>query len=827
MPSTNKTGVSLRYLRGVVIGTITLLAAVTAVATPASAAPAPAAPYTALSVDGNPLSWWHQGSRVYDQAGGATFAVTPSAGDGLAFRADQAGDSWTFRLAPPSGESWTVGTTYELTGVEHAPDFAFVDVAHNGATCDEVPGYLSVQDATRDAGTGALTGFAAFYVISCGTNRHDLFGEIRWNSNVGFVAAGTDTMSHNFGDRVVGGPAASKTITVRSMGSDPVEYGTASFDTSGGYSITADTCSGTTRAAGETCTVTVSAKPTKLGGDWTFLRLPDNTVLGERLVQLGVNGLDPRTVNVTPASLAFGDQYIAETGSTQSVTVTGTGDTAITFGAATIGGTDASSFTVKADTCKGVTLAKNQTCRVDVSAKAGGKGARSATLQLPNNSLTNPRTVPLTLNGVVGARGTYYPLTPARIMDTRTGTGAPKAKVGTNGTVNLQVTGRGGVPSSGVGAVVLNVTVTEPTASSFLTVYPAGQAKPTASSLNFQRGWIRSNSVTVAVGAGGKVAINNLSGYTHVIVDVLGYYASDNTPLINTGQLGGQLQPVPPLRVFDSRSDWGTKLPAENQVRVAVNYGTDANWRMKAVVLNITAVSPSSNGFLTAWNGEWPEPKTSTVNYTGGSVTPNLAIVPVRHCYDCPWGSEFPTFGVYTLKDTHVIVDIVGFLDDSSLADGLRFNPKTPTRIVDSRKGQGLPSSLGAGRTGTVTTPGALLTGGTHALALNVTAVTPTANTFLKLWPNGISGINQPDVSNVNATAGQIVANAAITQLGPTNQFNVYNHLGTTAVVADVVGTFWRYPGTASGAAVQGFAGETPRSPYAPGDRPTPDRVTR
>ncbi|MDO3703825.1 choice-of-anchor D domain-containing protein [Micromonospora sp. C28SCA-DRY-2] len=803
------------------IGTITAMVAVTAVATPAGAAAAPAAPYTALTVDGNPFSWWHQGSRVFDQAGGAAFTVTPGAGDALNLRADQAGDAWTFRMAPPSGETWTAGTTYELTGVEGAEDFAFIDVAHNGATCTETPGYLSVSEATRDAGTDRLTSFAAYYVISCGSSRHDLFGEIRWNSTVGYAAAGTDTMSHDFGDRLVGGPAASRTITVRSMGSDPVEYGTARFDTPGAYSITADTCSGTTRAAGETCTVTVSVRPTKLGGEWNLLVLPDNTVVGERMVQLGVNGVDPRTVSVAPASLAFGDQYIAETGGTQSVTVTGTGDTPVTFGAATIGGTDASSFAVKADTCKGATLAKNQTCRVDVVAKAAGGGARSATLQLPNDSLTNPRTVPLTLNGVVGATGTYYPLTPARIMDTRTGNGAPKAKLGPNGTVNLQVTGRGGVPSAGVGAVVLNVTVAEPTASSYLTVYPAGRAKPTASSLNFGTGWVRSNSVTVAVGTGGKVAITNHAGSTQAIVDVVGYYASDNTPIMNGIGVGGQLQPVAPLRLFDSRSDWGSKLPAGDQVRLAVNYGPEANARMRAVVVNITAVSPSASGFLTAWNGEWPEPPTSTVNYATGSVTPNLAVVPVRRCYDCPWGAELPTFGVYTHKDSHVIVDIVGFIDDGGLANGLRFDPKTPTRIVDSRIGQGLPTNPGPAVIGTVTTPGSVVTDSTRALALNVTAVSPTASTYLKLWPNGVTGIDRPDVSNLNAAAGQTVANAAVTLIGPTDAFNVYNHSGTTGVVADVVGTYWLYPGTASGSAV---SGDTSRSPYRLGELPTPDK---
>ncbi|MBW3576111.1 MAG: thrombospondin type 3 repeat-containing protein, partial [Actinobacteria bacterium] len=74
--------------------------------------------------------------------------------------------------------------------------------------------------------------------------------------------------------------------------------------------------------------------------------------------------------------------------------------------------------------------------------------------------------------------GTYHPLSPTRILDTRVGNGAPTAKVGPSRTLGLQVTGRGGVPATGVSAVVMNVTVTEPTASSYLTAWPAGTSRP-------------------------------------------------------------------------------------------------------------------------------------------------------------------------------------------------------------------------------------------------------------------------------------------------------------------------------------------------------------
>ena len=120
--------------------------------------------------------------------------------------------------------------------------------------------------------------------------------------------------------------------------------------------------------------------------------------------------------------------------------------------------------------------------------------------------------------------GVFYPLTPARILDTRTYTGGLPGKVGPGQTIAVQVTGQGGVPASGVSAVVMNVTVTEPTAASHLTIYPSDAALPLASNLNFVAGQTVPNLVTVKVGADGKVKAFNNSGETHVIFDVAGYY---------------------------------------------------------------------------------------------------------------------------------------------------------------------------------------------------------------------------------------------------------------------------------------------------------------
>ena len=134
---------------------------------------------------------------------------------------------------------------------------------------------------------------------------------------------------------------------------------------------------------------------------------------------------------------------------------------------------------------------------------------------------TTTTTVP---PGPVGAG--FHPLTPSRVLDTRLGNGAPAAAIGPGATLQLQVTGRGGVPSTGVSAVVLNVTATQPTAPSYLTVFPSGQPVPMASNLNFLAGQTVPNLVVAKVGSNGQVSIYNPAGAVHVIADVAGWYGT-------------------------------------------------------------------------------------------------------------------------------------------------------------------------------------------------------------------------------------------------------------------------------------------------------------
>jgi hypothetical protein len=128
-----------------------------------------------------------------------------------------------------------------------------------------------------------------------------------------------------------------------------------------------------------------------------------------------------------------------------------------------------------------------------------------------------------------GTASALAPLTPGRLMDSREGQSTVDgqfAGIGVraaNSITELQVGGRGGVPIDAA-AVVLNVTVTGAQGSGFITVFPCGEALPTASNLNFVAGDTVPNAVIVKLGAGGKVCLFAAESATHLIADTNGYF---------------------------------------------------------------------------------------------------------------------------------------------------------------------------------------------------------------------------------------------------------------------------------------------------------------
>ena len=385
--------------------------------------------------------------------------------------------------------------------------------------------------------------------------------------------------------------------------------------------------------------------------------------------------------------------------------------------------------------------------------------------------------------------GGYHPVPPARILDTRNGTGGvPIAPVGSNGTLNVQVLGRGGVPATGVGAIVMNVTVTSTSAPSYLTVYPAEDPRPTASNLNWVAGQTTPNLVQVAVRRSGQLAIYNAGGSTDVIFDVAGYIP------LTTGTAGpdGLYNPLVPYRLLDTRNGTGAVagplLGGSTLALQVTGRGNVPVTGVAAVVLNVTVTAPTTAGYVTVFPAGTGLPLASNLNFVAGETVPNRVIVKLGA------GGQVAFFN--SGGSVQIIADVSGWFTDASVGTGSVFTGVTPVRVLDTRSGiGGYSSPIGSGNTIVLTAAGwggvPLMTSTSPvpptAVVLNVTVTNPSAGGYLTLFPDGAA---RPSTSDLNFVAGQTIPNLVVVRVGSNGRLDIFNAAGTTDVIADVVGWY-------------------------------------
>jgi hypothetical protein len=248
------------------------------------------------------------------------------------------------------------------------------------------------------------------------------------------------------------------------------------------------------------------------------------------------------------------------------------------------------------------------------------------------------------------------------------------------------------------------------------------------------------------------------------------------------GGPGADFHPVAPKRILDSRNGtggWTGALAAgtPNTLTVA-GAGLDVPAGADAVVLNVTATTPTVDSFLAVYPAGGTVPATSSLNFVAGQTIPNLVVVQVPSS-----GRIAFTVGAGSVQ---VIADLVGYF---SAADGDLYNPVVPDRILDSRGALG-----GWGAKLVPGAPNTLLTRGqggvpvtADAVILNVTATDATADGFLTVYP---SGGTVPSTSNLNFTVGKSSPNLVVTKLGADGRVAFAAGQGSVNVIADVVGYF-------------------------------------
>lgn len=356
----------------------------------------------------------------------------------------------------------------------------------------------------------------------------------------------------------------------------------------------------------------------------------------------------------------------------------------------------------------------------------------------------------------------YTPVTPAHLLDTGTGLGtARRGALGAGGVVDVQVAGRAGIPSSGVAAVVLNVTVLAPSRATFVSVYPTGSARPGTWCLSVPAGLTRANQLFAALGAGGKVRVYNSAGASQVRIDVSGWYAT-----------GSAYHPLVQRRVLNTVTGLGAaKAPVgagrSLTLRVTGSGGVPASG-VAAVALNLTATALTARTAVSVAPTGSTAPRLANLTVARGEVGTVLAVAK-------PDAAGRITI-VNSAGRTQLVADVQGWF-----STGGEFTALTPTRVIDSRT-VGVPATttnqFGLSVAGLAGVPG-----DAAAAVISVTTVAPTRPTWLAV----VSG-TRPTAWLLAARAGETVTNIVTVDLRGPGGTSIVTSAGSTHVLVDVQG---------------------------------------
>ncbi|MCB9395690.1 MAG: DUF4331 domain-containing protein [Acidimicrobiaceae bacterium] len=379
----------------------------------------------------------------------------------------------------------------------------------------------------------------------------------------------------------------------------------------------------------------------------------------------------------------------------------------------------------------------------------------------------------------------FVSVTPERVLETRTG--QPSGQLGYSGskpsggrTIEVQVTGTGTamVPAD-AGTVFVNIAAVGTEANGFVTAFPCGTTRPTASTFNPVAGEITQNLAAVKVGANGRVCIYTSSS-TDLLVDLVGYHPS-TADFVSTA----------PERLLETRTSesGGQKgytgaMPGAGQTITldVTQVGSNAVPNdATAVFLNVTAANTTGAGWVTAYPCGSPRPNTSNVNLIPGVVRANL--VPIKI------GTN-GTVCLFVSAGTDLVADLQGYAPAAST-----YVPTMPERVLETRAADGRINYSGAKPVGGQTVEVKVAGFGTTKIPadagtvlLNLTVTESAADGFVTVHPCGTA---RPLASNINFT-GRTTPNLVAADIGDGGRVCIYTS-AETHLVADIVGYF---PGT-------------------------------
>ena len=392
-------------------------------------------------------------------------------------------------------------------------------------------------------------------------------------------------------------------------------------------------------------------------------------------------------------------------------------------------------------------------------------GRFAGQLELPDGLEPGPHTVVLTSGGITVSLGVIVnadpDVLPVRALDTRTGTAAGEGRIAAGETRRIPLAATPGVPGDAA-SVMVNVTVVDPSAAGYVTLYACSDVDPEVSTVNFAAGETVANTAILGLGDGELCAY--ASAELDLVVDVLESRDRGFTP-------------VEPERLLDTRDVGYSRPPAGSVTAVVVTGRAGIPVDAAAVVLNVTVVEADGWGFATVYpcNGV---PNTSNLNYTTGATRANLVVTaPAANGTVC----------VSTYAGADVIVDVFGWYDT-------QFVPVTHGRLLDTRASNSTVDgeSAGAGAVAGNEVIRVRLAGrgglgpDVATVAVNLTVVDTRGRGWARLWA---CDSDEPDTSNVNFVEGDTRANAVQVALAGGSDVCIRS-TATAHVLLDVTGAF-------------------------------------
>lgn len=251
-----------------------------------------------------------------------------------------------------------------------------------------------------------------------------------------------------------------------------------------------------------------------------------------------------------------------------------------------------------------------------------------------------------------GTGGHWSPVPPTRVVDTRTGVGAPTGQVNRDLTFTLPAS----VPPGATG-IVLDVTAVDPQADGYLRLAPTGSV-PTTTALNFEGG-AATTGLAITNSSNGQVTISVAGTPTNLVVDLVGYYEGTSTA-------GSQYVAVTPQRFVDTRSGLAAQGPGTGPLAISMPSSVPRD--AVAVLLDVSVVSPTGKGYVRL-AAPGTAATTTAVNMVAGRSRTGLVLSGVR--------DGQVTLAVFGAK-TQLVIDLVGY---QTADPTLQPNP-TPTQTT-------------------------------------------------------------------------------------------------------------------------------------------------